>query len=348
MGAIGGRLSDLAVVTSDNPRSEDPEAIVAEISRGIGRRGAGLEVERRPPRGDRPGAGRGRAGRHRRHRRQGARAGTGIRGRPQDPVRRPRRRPRGAAGGWPAAGRVIELGAGADRRRDRARRSSARRADGRPARRDRLPQGRHPGDSSSACTGSAPTAASSPTRRSRPGRGGWCVDPRPRAELAEGSSRAGGCSSPRTRWRRCRRWPAPGDASSAARVVGITGSVGKTSVKDISRALLPGRVHANPENLNTEIGLPLTILEAPAGDRDPGPARWRCGARADRRAVRRWPSPTSPRSPTSARSTSSCSGTVEAIAEAKAEILDGLRRRPAPRSPRPTPRRWSRISPERS
>ncbi|MFN8216899.1 MAG: UDP-N-acetylmuramoyl-tripeptide--D-alanyl-D-alanine ligase [Solirubrobacterales bacterium] len=47
------------------------------------------------------------------------------------------------------------------------------------------------------------------------------------------------------------------------RVVGVTGSVGKTSVKDITRALLPGRVHANRENLNTEIGLPLTILEAP-------------------------------------------------------------------------------------
>ncbi len=48
-----------------------------------------------------------------------------------------------------------------------------------------------------------------------------------------------------------------------ARVVGVTGSVGKTSVKDIARALLPGRVHANAQNLNTEIGLPLTVLEAP-------------------------------------------------------------------------------------
>jgi UDP-N-acetylmuramoyl-tripeptide--D-alanyl-D-alanine ligase len=48
-----------------------------------------------------------------------------------------------------------------------------------------------------------------------------------------------------------------------ARVVGVTGSVGKTSVKDIAWALLPGRVHANRENLNTEIGLPLTVLEAP-------------------------------------------------------------------------------------
>ena len=46
-------------------------------------------------------------------------------------------------------------------------------------------------------------------------------------------------------------------------VLGITGSVGKTSVKDIARAILPGRVHANEENLNTEIGLPLTVLAAP-------------------------------------------------------------------------------------
>jgi len=50
-----------------------------------------------------------------------------------------------------------------------------------------------------------------------------------------------------------------------ATVVGVTGSVGKTSVKDIARALLPGLVHANRENLNTEIGLPLTVLEAPEG-----------------------------------------------------------------------------------
>lgn len=50
-----------------------------------------------------------------------------------------------------------------------------------------------------------------------------------------------------------------------ATVIGITGSVGKTSVKDITRSLIPGRVHASPENFNTEIGLPLTILAAPAG-----------------------------------------------------------------------------------
>jgi UDP-N-acetylmuramoyl-tripeptide--D-alanyl-D-alanine ligase len=46
-------------------------------------------------------------------------------------------------------------------------------------------------------------------------------------------------------------------------VVGITGSTGKTSVKDICRAILPFRVHASPENYNTEIGLPLALLSAP-------------------------------------------------------------------------------------
>ena len=35
MGAVAARLSDLVIVTSDNPRSEDPEKIVEEIRRGI-------------------------------------------------------------------------------------------------------------------------------------------------------------------------------------------------------------------------------------------------------------------------------------------------------------------------
>jgi UDP-N-acetylmuramoyl-tripeptide--D-alanyl-D-alanine ligase len=50
-----------------------------------------------------------------------------------------------------------------------------------------------------------------------------------------------------------------------AKTVGITGSTGKTSTKDILTALLKPQVktHASRENWNTEIGLPLTILEAP-------------------------------------------------------------------------------------
>ena len=35
MGAVAGRLSDLIVITSDNPRSEDPLRIIEEIQRGL-------------------------------------------------------------------------------------------------------------------------------------------------------------------------------------------------------------------------------------------------------------------------------------------------------------------------
>jgi UDP-N-acetylmuramoyl-L-alanyl-D-glutamate--2,6-diaminopimelate ligase len=35
MGAIGARMSDLTILTSDNPRSEDPGAIIEDILAGI-------------------------------------------------------------------------------------------------------------------------------------------------------------------------------------------------------------------------------------------------------------------------------------------------------------------------
>ncbi len=48
MGRAGAELSDLAIVTSDNPRSEDPEAIVAEVLAGVDDRSAvEAEVDRR-------------------------------------------------------------------------------------------------------------------------------------------------------------------------------------------------------------------------------------------------------------------------------------------------------------
>jgi len=45
MGRAGGELSDLAVVTSDNPRSEDPAAIVAEVAAGAEGQAAEVAVE---------------------------------------------------------------------------------------------------------------------------------------------------------------------------------------------------------------------------------------------------------------------------------------------------------------
>jgi UDP-N-acetylmuramoyl-L-alanyl-D-glutamate--2,6-diaminopimelate ligase len=51
MGAVSARVADVVIVTSDNPRSEDPEAIIAEIVEGfVAERGVGpdeIRVDRR-------------------------------------------------------------------------------------------------------------------------------------------------------------------------------------------------------------------------------------------------------------------------------------------------------------
>ena len=58
MGEIAARLADRVIVTSDNPRSEDPEAIIDEILAGSGARtsstrstAAWRSSARSPPRG---------------------------------------------------------------------------------------------------------------------------------------------------------------------------------------------------------------------------------------------------------------------------------------------------------
>ncbi|MDP9295937.1 MAG: UDP-N-acetylmuramoyl-tripeptide--D-alanyl-D-alanine ligase [Actinomycetota bacterium] len=50
-------------------------------------------------------------------------------------------------------------------------------------------------------------------------------------------------------------------------VVGVTGSVGKTTAKDFLREIVSTRtrVHASPRSFNNRIGVPLTILGAPTG-----------------------------------------------------------------------------------
>lgn len=52
-----------------------------------------------------------------------------------------------------------------------------------------------------------------------------------------------------------------------ARVIGLTGSNGKTTVKTLLRRIFeqaaPGHAYANPGNRNNEIGLPLAVLDAP-------------------------------------------------------------------------------------
>jgi UDP-N-acetylmuramoyl-tripeptide--D-alanyl-D-alanine ligase len=111
-------------------------------------------------------------------------------------------------------------------------------------------------------------------------------------------------------------------------VVGITGSTGKTSVKDICRSLLPFRVHASPENYNTEVGLPLALLSAPESPETEAivleMAMRGMGQIADLCEIAE---------PDVAAVTNigpvhlELLGTLEAVAEAKAEILQGLRDR---------------------
>ncbi|MGI9019997.1 MAG: UDP-N-acetylmuramoyl-tripeptide--D-alanyl-D-alanine ligase [Solirubrobacterales bacterium] len=106
--------------------------------------------------------------------------------------------------------------------------------------------------------------------------------------------------------------------------VGITGSTGKTSVKDIAKALLPLRVHASPENFNTEIGLPLTVLSAP-------PETEALVLEMAMRGLGQIAELCEIAEPDVAAVTNvgpvhlELLGTLEAIAEAKAEILTGVR-----------------------
>ena len=108
-----------------------------------------------------------------------------------------------------------------------------------------------------------------------------------------------------------------------AKVVGITGSVGKTSVKDMTRDLLPGFVHASEQNMNTEIGVPLTILAAEPGTeflvlemamRGKGQIAELTGIGRPDVAVITTVGPVH----------IELLGSVAAIAEAKAEIIEGL------------------------
>ena len=107
-------------------------------------------------------------------------------------------------------------------------------------------------------------------------------------------------------------------------VIGITGSTGKTSVKDVCRAILPVATHASPENYNTEIGMPLAILGAPAGTealvlemgmRGPGQIAELCELAEPDVGVITNVGPVHVE----------LLGSVEAIAAAKAEIIAGLR-----------------------
>ena len=257
---------------------------------------------------------------------KGHEQGSGVRGRPEDPVRRPRRGPRGAGGP------VIELAAGADRPREAGAeivgyaRGRRRRPDGRPGP-SSTPARSRDGDLFFGLPGGAASTAAIRRRgaRSRAPGGSWSLRERAAGLIASGPTRRDGSSRPPTRCSPCSRWPAAGDGRSDAHWSGSPGSTGKTSAKDICRAILPARVHASPENFNTEIGMPLALLAAP-------PETEMLVMEMAMRGIGQIAELCEIAEPDVAAITNvgpvhlELLGTLEAIVEAKAEILQGLAR----------------------
>ena len=268
MGRAGAELSDLAIVTSDNPRSEDPEAIIDEILAGI--RGARTPRSRSSPTAARrspwrsaaaePGdtvviAGKGH------EQGQEFEDGRKIPFDDRDVAREELRKLAGERGALIAlAGERIAAAIGAEVAGARGR-AAARRA--RRSTRARSARA----TSSSACAGERAdggefaaaaldagawgvvvgpsAAASSPQAERRRRAGGWVLG-------ADGPAGRAAGAGPRLAARaRLPRWSGSPARSARPR--------SRTSAGRCCRAAsTPAR-----ENFNTEIGLPLTVLAAP-------------------------------------------------------------------------------------
>ena len=83
MGEAAGSLSDIVVLTSDNPRSEDPLLIINDVVVGLQKANAKYRVEPDRERAIEMALDEARAGRHRAARRQRARDVAGA-ARPHD------------------------------------------------------------------------------------------------------------------------------------------------------------------------------------------------------------------------------------------------------------------------
>ncbi len=108
-------------------------------------------------------------------------------------------------------------------------------------------------------------------------------------------------------------------------VVGITGSVGKTSVKDMAAAAIGADrpTHASPMSFNNELGVPLTLVNRPdsaeavvveMGARGRGHISWLCSLGR----------PTVGVVTAVGAAHTELFGTVEAVAEAKGELVESL------------------------
>ena len=233
MGRIASELADVAIVTSDNPRTEDPVAIIAEVVAGAPE----LDVEPDRRRAIARALEAGPRRRRRADRGQGPRAGSGDRG-SEAPVRRSRGRARAVAR---VAARVIplslehvaELATGELTPAVWADEITGVQVDSR-----RIAEG----DLFVALGDGADFRRHAFAR----GAAATFVPDDPHAALA---ALAGAVRD-----------------RSAARFVAITGSMGKTSTKDILAAICAGqaRTVAAERSYNNEIGVPLTLCRVEA------------------------------------------------------------------------------------
>ncbi len=125
-----------------------------------------------------------------------------------------------------------------------------------------------------------------------------------------------------------RRWARHARAQLADRgvpVVGVTGSVGKTSTKDLIAAAVGAgrRVHVNPGSFNNELGVPLTLVRTPA---DAEVVVCEMGARGigHIRDLAELVQPTIGVVTAVAEAHSSEFGSIEAIEQAKGELVEAL------------------------
>jgi UDP-N-acetylmuramoyl-tripeptide--D-alanyl-D-alanine ligase len=114
-------------------------------------------------------------------------------------------------------------------------------------------------------------------------------------------------------------------ARSKARIVAVTGSVGKTTVKEMLRAMLEacGATHASAASYNNHWGVPLTLARMPAGARY-GVLEIGMNHAGEIAPLTRMARPHAALVTTIAPVHIEHLGSIEAIAEAKAEIFLGL------------------------
>jgi len=246
MGEIGARLADLVFVTSDNPRSEDPDAIIARSWRGPPgtrawlRSPTGVRRSRRPSRAPARGRARGR--------RQGARAGQEFTGgrkirSTMSPSRARRSRPLqdrpwgpGPREGWDLERIAGAAGAGVHRR--------PASPDG-PLRATIDSRGAGPETCSSGCAVSTRTGAATRARPCRQEHGVcWsrASTPGPPLRRPRGCGPRAPDLSPRSRHSRAM---APRARRPRASVIAVTGSPGRPRQRH-PRSLLAGQLRCPP------------------------------------------------------------------------------------------------------